>query len=75
MYKAYDDIAEGMKIAFIPVSRRHYPTYLSYAGWFYQSVKTDFPTIQMVWPDKRGRLPWEDGYDKSFSKFQPLLDK
>ncbi len=74
-FKAYDDIAEGMRIAFIPVARRHYPSYLGYAGWFYKSVRTDFPTIQMVWPDKQGRLPWEPGYDKSFSKFQPLLDK
>ena len=74
-YKAYDNVAEGMKIAFIPVARRHYPAYFGYAGWFYQSINTDFPAIQMVWPDKQGRLPWEAGYDRSFSKFQPLLDK
>ena len=74
-YKAYDDIAEGMKIAFVPVVRSHYPKYLGYAGWFYKSVKTDFPAIQMVWPDKQGHLPWEPSYDKSFSKFQPMLNR
>lgn len=74
-FRAYEDIAEGMKIAFVPVVRRYYPTYFGYAGWFYKSVKTDFPAIQMVWPDKQGHLPWELGYDKSFSKFQPMLDR
>ena len=74
-FKPYEDIAQGMRIAFIPVARRHYPTYFGYAGWFYRSVEADFPALQMVWPDKQGRLPWEEGHDKSFAKYQPLLDK
>lgn len=74
-YKAYDDIADGMRIAFIPVARNHYPPYLGYAGWFYGSVKTEFPALQMVWPDREGRLPWEPGYDGAFAAMQPLLDK
>jgi hypothetical protein len=74
-YKPYDTIAQGMRIAFVPVAKRHYPTYLGYAGWFYKSVASDFPVLQMVWPDKQGRLPWEVGYDNAFSKFQPILDK
>jgi hypothetical protein len=74
-YKPYDDIAEGMRIAFIPVDRRHYREYLGYAGWFYASIKADFPALQMVWPDKQGRFPWEPNYDQSFSRLQLLLDK
>lgn len=74
-FKPYDDIAEGMRIAFVPVARHHYPAYLGYARWFYKSVQSDFPVIQMVWPDRQGRLPWEPGYDKSFARFQPLLDR
>ena len=74
-YKPYDNIAQGMRIAFVPVAKRHYPTYLGYAGWFYKSIGADFPVLQMVWPDKQGRLPWEAGYDASFTKFQPILDK
>jgi hypothetical protein len=23
----------------------------------------DFPAMQLCWPDKAGRFPWEDGYD------------
>lgn len=74
-YKPYDDLAEGMKVAFVPVARQHYPTYLGYAGWFYESTGPGFPVLQMVWPDKQGRLPWESGYDISYAKFQPMLDK
>jgi hypothetical protein len=74
-YTPYDDIAEGMRIAFIPVARQHYREYLGYAGWFYGSVQADFPALQMVWPDKQGRFPWEPTYDQSFSRLQPLLDK
>jgi len=73
--KPYEDIAQGMRIAFIPVARKHYPTYLGYGRWFYQSVKAEFPVIQMVWPDKQGRLPWESGYDTSYAKAQPILDR
>src|SRR5262249_10288244 len=36
-YKPYDDIAQGMRIAFIPVAKQHLPEYFGYAGWFYQS--------------------------------------
>jgi len=75
MYKPYEDIAEGTKVAFVPVARRHFPAYFGYGGWFYQSVETDFPVIQMVWPDKAGKFPWEQGYDKRYLALQPLLDK
>lgn len=74
-YKAYENIAEGMRIAFIPVARKYYAQYFGYAGWFYESVNTNFPVLQMVWPDKQGHLPWEDGYDKAYQKLQPLLAK
>jgi uncharacterized protein DUF4262 len=74
-YKAYDDIAQGMRIAFVPVAKQHLPEYFGYGRWFYQSQRGEFPALQMVWPDRRGRLPWEPGYDTRFSALQPLLDK
>jgi hypothetical protein len=72
-FKAYEDIAEGVRIAFVPVARRHYPEYLGYAGWFYASVKADLPVLQMVWPDRQGLFPWEQGWDTSFASAQPML--
>lgn len=74
-YKPYDDIAQGMRVAFVPVAKRYLPEYFGYGRWFYQSRQGEFPALQMVWPDKQGRLPWEPGYDTRFSALQPLLDK
>jgi len=64
----------GMRVEFIPVAKHYYPKYLGYASWFYSSVKGEFPLLQMVWSDKQGHLPWKVGYDKSYDKFQPLLN-
>ena len=40
-----------------PIARRHYRTYLGYAGWFHGGPR--FPALQAVWPDAEGRFPWE----------------
>ena len=70
-----DDLAEGFPCTFIPVPVAHYEEYLGYAIWFYRKVKQPFPTLQLVWPDKQGRFPWERDYDKKFDKMQRLLDE
>jgi hypothetical protein len=69
----YDNIAEGMRVIFVPVSRRFYREYFGYGLWFYQSVSGAFPMLQMVWPDRQGRLPGEPGYDSRYLKVQPVL--
>lgn len=74
-YKPYENIAHGTRIAFIPVAKKYSSEYFGYGRWFYQSTQGDFPALQMVWPDRQGRLPWEEGYDPAFSEIQPLLDK
>lgn len=30
-------------------------------------------TLQLIWPDAAGKLPWEEGHDMSLRKSQPLL--
>ncbi len=75
MYKGYDGIAEGSKIAFVPVAIRHFPEHFEYGGWFYHSLDTDVPFVQMVWPDAKGKFPWEKGYDPAYRDAQPLLNK
>ncbi|MEZ6036168.1 MAG: DUF4262 domain-containing protein [Planctomycetota bacterium] len=32
-----------------------------------------FPALQMVWPDKEKRWPWDEGAREAFVKSQPLL--
>ena len=68
-----DDLAEGFECSFVPVSVAHYERYLGYGIWFYRQLKQPFPVLQLVWPDKQGRFPWESDYDERFQKLQPLL--
>jgi Domain of unknown function (DUF4262) len=70
-----DELAEGFTCGFLPVSVMRYKEYLGCAIWFYHSLKHPFPALQLVWPDKRGRLPWEKSYDKRFHSLQPLLNE
>ncbi len=72
-YRKYTDFTEGLSVVFVPVGIEHYKEYLGYANWYYASMPTPYPALQMVWPDREGIYPWEPGYDKSFLKFQPLL--
>jgi hypothetical protein len=41
------------------------------AAWFYGAGS--FPALQLVWPDRAHRLPWEEGFDPDLWSFQPLL--
>lgn len=72
-YKKYNDLADGVTVAFVPVAYKYYDEYLGYANWYYDSMPKPFPALQLVWPDRAGRFPWEDGYDQRILKLQPLL--
>lgn len=51
------------------VQRSHYPAYLPFARWYYDS--DDFDVLQIVWPDEQGRYPWDDGFQSH--DLQPRL--
>ena len=72
-YMEYSDFTEGLSIAFVPVDISHYTEYLGYASWYYGSMPRPFPTIQMVWPDRSGLFPWDEGYDARYLAIQPVL--
>jgi hypothetical protein len=72
-YKKYSDFTEGLSVAFVPVDLKHYGEYLGYANWYYGSMSRPYPAVQMVWPDKVGKYPWESGYDQRFLQIQPIL--
>ncbi len=54
-----------------PVAKRFYPEYLGWSRWFYGN--DDFPCQQIVWPDRDGVFPWQDGFDPNFIGLQPDL--
>lgn len=72
-YREYTDFTEGLSVVFVPVGIEHYEEYFGYANWYYSSMPNPYPAMQMVWPDREGRFPWEPGYDNCFLKLQPLL--
>lgn len=55
----------------LPVSKTAYREYLGWSRWFYQG--DDFPCLQLLWPDRKGSFPWEDGFDPKFAGDQPDL--
>jgi hypothetical protein len=65
------DILEDHLLYFLPVDRQHYSEHLGCARWFYEGE--DFPVLQCVWPDPKGRYPWHPKFTAKLKKKQPLL--
>ena len=57
----YVDLLDGFSCRFVIVDPQWYSAFLGYAQWFHET-EDGFPVLQLVWPDKRGRYPWADGY-------------
>ena len=70
----YSGFLEGYEIQFLQVDKEYYPSYVGYAGWFYD-MSFDFPLLQLVWPDKQHKFPWEDTFNPDWKFKQPLLDR
>ena len=58
-------------VAFRDVHSKWHDPFLGTMDWFYEEVKV--PVVQMVWPDRAGRFPWEPGADPDVADLQPLL--
>ncbi|HEX4304378.1 MAG TPA: DUF4262 domain-containing protein [Rhizomicrobium sp.] len=58
-------------VVFQPVDRKYYPDHLGWARWFYAG--DDFPCLQIIWPDRANRFPWEEGYEEEFLALQTDL--
>jgi len=64
-------IIEGFDVRFCKISHDHYSEYFGTASWYYQS--TEYPALQCVWPDRRGRFPWDDDFPESLRAIRPML--
>lgn len=72
--RAYDDFLDGLNIFFRPINKENYREYLGYALWFYQSLKQrPFPAVQLVWPNREGLFPWDQGCSKEYQDMQVRL--
>ena len=53
------------------VARKHYRDLLGWSRWFYGG--DDFACLQIAWPDRAGKFPWEPDFDTEFCEDQPDL--
>ncbi|MBV8700049.1 MAG: DUF4262 domain-containing protein [Bradyrhizobium sp.] len=68
-----DQLLVGHKTCFADVPLQCYRDYLGTAIWFYAKSPRPFPCLQLVWPDRAGRFPWQAEFDPALRKYQPLL--
>lgn len=68
-----DRLLKGLDVCFLNVALDHYRGHFGYANWFYASLAEPFPAIQMIWPDRENRFPWDPDRDTSVRQLQPLL--
>lgn len=68
-----NDIFGNSSAYLLPVSKDYYAEYLGWSRWFYRG--DEFPCLQLVWPDRDNRFPWEMGFDPEFEGLQPDLTK
>lgn len=65
-------IIERFDCSFREIARPHYRELLGCARWFYKG--NNFPALQCVWPDMKGRFPWENGFNAKLRNLQPVYD-
>lgn len=66
-----DEFLEGYTCTFRAVQSRLYDAYLGWANWFYE--RTPYPAVQLVYPDRENRWPWDAGVSEGFRRNQPDL--
>ena len=71
--KSYPGLFGDVPGSFRRVQLCWYPFYLGVALAFYDWKSV--PCLQLYWPDKQGRFPWEDEFQDSLRLAQPRLDE
>jgi hypothetical protein len=66
-------ILGGESVYLFPVKPSAAAEYLRSSHWFYKW--SEFPTVQLVWCDREGRFPWQDGFDGELATRQPDLSE
>jgi hypothetical protein len=72
----YDGVLAELSIAIRAVDPSQHELYLGYAMGHcrYSGNAGGLVAVQVFWPDKQGRFPFETGCDPEISAFQPRLD-
>ncbi|MDF2495425.1 MAG: hypothetical protein K0S66_2359 [Sphingomonas sp.] len=62
------EVFSNLPAYLFPVAPRNFAAYLGWSRWFYRG--DGFSCLQIVWPDRSGVFPWEDGFDRTFASDQ-----
>jgi hypothetical protein len=65
------EVFENVPAVVRTVARKHYTEHFGYALWYYKSVH--FPVMQIYYPDRIGRFPWDHDCEPRVRSAQPLL--
>ncbi|MFC5270776.1 DUF4262 domain-containing protein [Adhaeribacter terreus] len=69
----FPEFLKGFNAQFLRVNPEYYANYFPLAQHFYNF--RSFPALQLVWPDKQQKFPWEAGFNADLKFNQPLLDR
>jgi Domain of unknown function (DUF4262) len=69
----YSELFESGRAEFIEVDNRNIIDYFGTAINHYDHE--NFKAIQLVWPDRNNKFPWEKDFEEVFLYKQPLLDR
>jgi hypothetical protein len=73
---SYDGVLEDLAVAVRPVHPSQHELYFGYAMGHcrYTGNVGGLTAVQVFWPDREGRLPFEGGCDPEVAACQPRLD-
>ena len=66
-----DDLVEGYRVTFRIVPHAKYREHLGWAAGF--NERPDFPALQLIYPDRQGQWPWDEGASAAFRHQQLVL--
>jgi Domain of unknown function (DUF4262) len=59
----------NLPMAFVKVPKDRFEGHLTVALTYYEHAK--FPALQLVWPNRQCRFPWQSTYDEKLRRAQP----
>jgi hypothetical protein len=66
-----DGVVDGFPVALREVRGEWFPDLFGQATGFYR--RPPLPMLQICWPDREGRFPWDPGVQEACRRSQPLL--
>lgn len=69
----HEGLLVGYAVRFLALAQSAAAPYFGAATWAYQG--DDYRCLQLVWPDKNRRWPWEEGVRRIFVERQPIIGR